>query len=921
MDRPGPVTSWIGVAAAAASLAVLGVAIRRVSSRVYAGSARPTAALDVDFAGCAVVRRGPTCELGDDRVLRLWVSPGVPSTGRLVVDGAVSRADVPRGEPFATRVPEGARSVGVEVDEGSRRLSSGLAVETRRPEPPAVAQSKELRAAGRLDDAANVLEAALRDAPGGERGPLLSSLARVELAGGHVDEASARFVAAIASHETSGALSSACEDALALAFVHLQSHRFSDARATLDRAAKLATDIPDDRAHVAYNEGLLAAETGDHRTAMRLALDAAESARRLGNTRLHVLARQESARQLHELGRYDESIATFRAIVESSGPSLAACDRADLLDNLGWAALMLREHSPVRIADVDARGPIEQALGLFRASCPDPNRTANALANLALADRQEGRLADAWEAIAAARRTATKPATALNLFVHDLEGRLWLDARRPAEALSAFTREGHLAASLGGPEDELVAREGRAEALAALGRRDDAIVELQRADDALDAANGSIPLGEGRDTYLAARERGSITLVDLLVATGRAADALAAARRARTRLLAGIESAGRLERLDPAARATWRERLGRYVQQRDADDEEALHDWELARETLDRVRSARAARAVRLQALLDDALTALHGAPTEARSREPEPGEVELAYFPSADGWTGFAADGRSVKARSLGPIDTAAPPEQLAAAILDPFHDALAGARRIRVLSEGALARVDVHALPFDGAPLLAHAPVEYVLDVRRVAPESLAPSRTAFVVADPTSDLASARAEATAVAQALQAGAGWQVHTVVGPRVTAAAVRDALAAADLVHYGGHGTYGGRDALESALPLAGDTELTLADVLGLPRVPPIVVLFGCETARDSAQGGHEALGLAHAFVMAGAAAVVATPRLVDDAVAGELATETYHRIAAAPTLDVTATLRDAELAVRARRPASDWAAFRVLVP
>jgi CHAT domain-containing protein len=179
----------------------------------------------------------------------------------------------------------------------------------------------------------------------------------------------------------------------------------------------------------------------------------------------------------------------------------------------------------------------------------------------------------------------------------------------------------------------------------------------------------------------------------------------------------------------------------------------------------------------------------------------------------------------------------------------------------------------------------------------------------------------LGSARAEAASVAQALEPRAGWHVHTLVGPQVTAAAVRDALAAADLVHYGGHGTYGGRDALESALPLAGDTELTLADVLGLPRVPPIVVLFGCETARDSAQGGHEALGLAHAFVMAGAAAVVASPRVVDDAVAGELAIETYRRIAAAPALDVTAALRDAELAILARRPASDWAAFRVLVP
>jgi tetratricopeptide (TPR) repeat protein len=888
--------------------------------------APPPASIDVEFSGCSAVKSGPVCELSDTRALRLWVPPGTTASARLAIDGTIVRADAPRGEPFPAKIPDGARSVSIEVDDVDGVASRGswrLALAPREPPLAAVASALDLRSHGRLDEAQTTLAAALDRAPPGDRGRLLSALGRVEFAGGHIDEAASHWQDAMALHEAEGRVSAACDDAFATTFLLLQRHRFSEARAMLGRASRMTTGYPDGRVQAVFNEGLLAAETGDHRTAMRMARDADVRAARIGSARLQVLAREEVARQLYELGRYDESLAASQAILESSGDDLGPCDRADLLDNVGWVALMAREHAPARVADVDARGPIARALALFRERCPDPNRTANALANLALAHGQEGRLAEAHAALDSARRAATEPATALSLFVHDLEGRLALLAKRPAAALASFARELDLAAAVGGPEDQMVAHEGAAQALVALGRRKDALVHLDRLDELLDATPDAVPLGEGRDTYLAARERGSIARVDLLLAEGRHGDALRAARRARARLLARVEGSLRLERLDSAARATWADRLGQYVRARAELDADSAHDWELSADKLARARAARASRADDLRRLLDDALAALPQAPLEAQPRRPAPGELQLAYFPSRDGWTGFADDGRTVRARALGHVDPAASPQELATILLEPFHDAISAAHRIRVLSEGSLARIDVHALPVDGAPLLSHAPVEYVLDVDG-APRSTAPAgrgRTVAVVADPTSDLASARAEARSVARAFEAAGGWKVLTLVGPQVTGPALQDVLREAELLHYGGHGTFGGPDAFESTLPLGGGADLTVADVLALPRVPRLVLLFGCETARDAAQGGHEGLGLAPAFVAAGADAVVATPRVVDDDAAAELSAELHRRLAAGGPLDVAGALREAELAVRADHPKRDWSAFRVLVP
>jgi CHAT domain-containing protein len=143
----------------------------------------------------------------------------------------------------------------------------------------------------------------------------------------------------------------------------------------------------------------------------------------------------------------------------------------------------------------------------------------------------------------------------------------------------------------------------------------------------------------------------------------------------------------------------------------------------------------------------------------------------------------------------------------------------------------------------------------------------------------------------------------------------------RNALGSASLLHYAGHASYGGPDGMDSALSLAGGQRLTPADILALPRTPPMVTLFGCDTGRESASGAFDVLGLSTAFLVAGSRAVVATSRVIDDALARQVAGEFYRRLIEAPSSDPSAVLRSAVLSVRDRAPTSDWTAFRVLVP
>ena len=104
-------------------------------------------------------------------------------------------------------------------------------------------------------------------------------------------------------------------------------------------------------------------------------------------------------------------------------------------------------------------------------------------------------------------------------------------------------------------------------------------------------------------------------------------------------------------------------------------------------------------------------------------------------------------------------------------------------------------------------------------------------------------------------------------------GEEASVVGVLAALPHAEVAHLATHGHHVADNALFSGLDLA-DGRLMGYEVQSLPRVPRLVVLSACDVGLHEVRPGDESLGVATAFLGAGAATVVASVTRVSDAVA-----------------------------------------------
>jgi CHAT domain-containing protein len=707
------------------------------------------------------------------------------------------------------------------------------------------------------------------------------------------------------------------DDAFALAFaLHQRSHRYDEARAVLDDVTALIPSYADGRARDPYYRGILAAETGDLRSALRDLREAELRASRLGLDRLERNARSAYLLALLRLGRASEANESLRSLENElvTTEGVTACERVEVAINVGWAALVANESG----AREDASGPLERARA--ESECGDPYLRGTTLGNLALAYLRRGDTARATSYLADARRTVTEPSGAEQLFWLDVEARIALatwDARR---ALTLFDRACRLARASLLREAEYTCTLGRAEALEVQGKVADAITAYRAAEDILDERSVLVPLGEGRGSFVGQRGTSARLGVDLLVRTNRVPEALAMARTSRSRVLAGIERATRLEQLAPPERAKWEQAIGAYRRARAEIDTEAAGDWRLPQDKLATLAASRKVRDAELAASLEQAMSVIATSPPHVRAAQRESGALVLVLHPVRAGWLAIVADDSGVTSFPLGEVNVAADPAALASQILGPLAPRLARAKSLRVLPFGALRAIDLHALPFRGEPLVAKIPVEYPLDLRdALPPQPAAPSSLIVgVVGDPSGDLPAAREEARSVAVTI-GKTGAHVQLLEGERATSAAVGDLLTRADGLHYAGHGLYAGQEGWESLLPLAAGGRLTIGDVLALHHAPRRVVLSGCETARSSREGPAEGLGLAQAFVIVGSDEVIAPVRPVRDALAAAMSRAFYEALPS--STNAAEALAHAQNVVRRDMPAEDWSSFRVLSP
>jgi tetratricopeptide (TPR) repeat protein len=859
-----------------------------------------TPPLELALSGCEERWTDGRCAVDEDTELSVFLAG--TNAARIELDGAALTATTSRlqgGLRARVRVDRPGQ-LELRAEQGGRSRASRIALVTY-AEHPAVAEADRLRRRGALVEAATALAAIDADETDAIR-------MRARLAGqsGRAEQAVALFRRGLPRVHAEGRLVAETRDRSALAFALADRLlRYPEAVVELDRLEALASTHPPAAGWASYFRSNLLRELGDLRGALSQNARALELAERLGIDALAEVAADRRVELLVRVGRTAEAARLGREVLARAAAA-PACTRATALHNAGWLGLIDDGQSgATTLAHLTA------AVQLFESECPRRHDLDTARLNLADAQLDAGRSDEAERTLAAVATATMAPRLALRAAL--ISGRL-SDARGAhASAAEQYAAVERRARQAGRPEAEHEAATRLAQALATLGDDERAEEAYARAEQVLDGHHALVPFGRDRGGFLGRHAGSTRAYVRLLLAKGRTADALQVVLRSRARALSLDRWAERVA-ADGATAPAWLSAMAGYRAVRARIDDDAASDWTRSKTELAEAESRRARMLAEAGARLDAALSLAPARSTPPREA-PRPGECALVYFElSRDDWIGFAVDAAGVRWRHLGSI----PPDSVGRgrALLEPFSDALRPAREVRVYTDGALDGVDFHALPFAGAPLITRASVRYPVGL--AASATVAPVRTALVVSDTRGDLRGARAEADAVVDAL-GRLGFEVTRLEGQTATHRQVLAALQQSDLFHFAGHGEYSPRDVMASGLPLAAGGWLTAGDVLTLSRGPRLVVLSGCDTTRTATGATHAGIGLAHAFVAAGAEQVIAARVPVTDALALDLVRQVFTASTPGALSSLSDRLRAAQGSLLARGSNTAWESFRVL--
>ena len=214
--------------------------------------------------------------------------------------------------------------------------------------------------------------------------------------------------------------------------------------------------------------------------------------------------------------------------------------------------------------------------------------------------------------------------------------------------------------------------------------------------------------------------------------------------------------------------------------------------------------------------------------------------------------------------------------------------------ARRVVITAPGVLAGLPWAMLPglHDRAVTVASSASRWVTGRASAA----TPLRAAGFAVGPRIARGAEEATRGAAAWAARAsrvsGAGAPDGTVLdgtvleGDAATVEAVSALAAGVDVLHVSAHGRHALDNPLFSGLQLA-DGALFGYDVDRMPRVPAVVVLSACEAGRSAIRWGEESVGMARAWLHAGAQVVVAAPVIVADDDACEVLGAVHEGLAA----------------------------------
>lgn len=882
---------------------------------------QPSAARSTDkplvayFVSCPELRANGSCQLPTGTTsVQVWVQASPRAKVRVALvrpDGAKrflkvspSRAldglllDLPLDSPPA--------EIRLEVD-GDAQTS--LRVQPQ-PVNEGLDRARQLRGSGELDAATTAAEDVFATGDAELRARASGLLARIALSRDDIDGAVAGLKRSIELAEAAGLRTSAANDRFALSHtLRRRKHALSEAEAVLEAVDDADLSLP---MWANYYRGLVAWSRGDSRAALRLLRGVHRVSAELAIWSVHATAAYIIAETLAALGRAADGLE----VINKSAARVPedACSQAALALNVGWVELLAAQQGDRKLSTAAT----EKAVSLLRGDCPNAWMRDTAILNLALAAAFAGDDARAM-ALLKDSEQSTSPGVSLRTWRADLGARLALQRGNSKQAVETVDQ---VLQRLGGALDgatryRLLLTKGRA--LREQNRKDSALAAFRQAERALMEQEREVPLGTVRASFLSTRHAAASETVDLLLDLNRPTEAMLRARREQSRLFRNMKRWARLSELPTGAARAWEDGVAAFRQAREALDREAENAWAVPV-------NARAAFEARVARLAEQADQALDGAMRAIGDESkppplaplPPPREAWLTAHPTRRGWVAMLAfDGRVRVARfdRLDPADT----EELSRRLLQPFGPQLKQAEVLKVMGGGAFERVNVHALPFEGEPLLASLPVVYSLDLGRTpVAHTGEPGASGLVVADPRRDLRLARKEQQVATRVLSRSG--PVKTLVGDQATRDAVRRALGDAQWLHYAGHAERSRGGMMRSALSLANKSALELSDLLALKRAPRHVVLNACEgaatwqgTSKDSSLA---TVGLAQAFVLAGSQAVVASTEQIADTLAYALAEALY---ASGPRVALTPEgFRQAILALRGEFP-DTWQAVRLL--
>ena len=676
-----------------------------------------------------------------------------------------------------------------------------------------------------------------------------------------------------------------------------------------------------DQVNVAYYRGLLHYLLGDLGRASASLRVAALEAARVELVTERVAAESIRIPVLARMGRLT-AVEPRMADLERAIASLGRCQQGAAYVNLAWARVLANEESNAFGPRSPGARTSTEAVGItallrraadLNADCPRGATTSHL--NLAIHALHFGDWQGAQSALAVAERLGIPADSAP--WRMEIMGRLAMAQAKWKDAMRAFEAERAMA---GSDHDSLRrAWTGIARAHEAMGHPQQALQAYARAEDVADDALRVVGLDQGQSAFAARQQTNTRALVSFLIARGAYESAFQAARRGRARGLKTIARLSQLEALSPQQHRDWARAVTAHETQRSMVA--VLHR---AHRLASRVEQASLSRRlknarVELDRTVDQALRVLNGTPPGPRREQQflpsqKTGELTLLAYRGRSDWLVFAADTATVSVtRHRTAPEPNAPFTTWSDWLLAPAAHRIRASKRLRVLPTDVLRDVDVHALPFDGAPLIASVEVVYGLDLR--APKVIRATKRTAVFADPEGDLPGARREAQVVQGHLSRRYD-AVEVRVGHNATKQAFESSLGEVDLLHFAGHATASDRP-LGASLRLAGRETLSTAEVLVLPRVPPEVVLLGCSTGRTPRKDAVASIeGLAQAFVAAGTSAVVATHRPIRDALAVDIAQTMYSS-----SDTVVAAATRAQRTLSAEAPPPDWAAIRIWVP